>query len=56
MLSRGMQERLRVPAETLELLDRRGVERHVLRTDEAVRLYNELRLTRRAAGLFHSTC
>lgn len=56
VLSRGMQERLRVPAETLDLLDRRGVEHHELRTDEAVRLYNELRLTRRAAGLFHSTC
>ncbi|HEY7530784.1 MAG TPA: Mth938-like domain-containing protein [Gemmatimonadota bacterium] len=56
VLSKGMEERLRVQPETLALLDGRRVERHVLPTDEAVALYNRLRLTRRAAGLFHSTC
>jgi hypothetical protein len=55
VLAKGMYERLGVRPETLALLDERGVEHHVLPTDAAVRLYNELRLTRRAAGLFHTT-
>lgn len=56
VLSRGIQERLRVCPETLQLLRDRKVAAHVLQTEEAVRRYNELRESERVAGLFHSTC
>ena len=57
VLSRGMHERLRVRAETLERLEEAGVETRVAETREAARLYNALQEEGRAvAGLFHSTC
>ena len=56
VLSRGMDLRLQVDPATLELLAARGVTVHVLQTEEAVRIYNELAGTVAAAGLFHSTC
>lgn len=57
VLSRGMQERLRVQDSTLERLKEAGVETHVAETREAARLYNRLRDgRRRVGGLFHSTC
>lgn len=56
VLSRGMQEQLRVCPETLQMLEARGIPAHVLPTEEAVRVYNQLRLKERVAGLFHSTC
>ncbi len=56
VLSRGMYQRLRVTPETLRWLEDRGVAAHVLSTEEAVRLYNELREGRKVGGLFHSTC
>lgn len=58
VLSRGMNERLRVAEVTLERLDAAGVEVHVLQTEAAVRRYAELRedATAPVAGLFHSTC
>ena len=56
VLSKGMLERLQVCPETLRLLDQRGVAAHVLKTEEAVRLYNELSETELVGGLFHSTC
>jgi len=56
ILSRGMYERLQVMPETLRLLQDRGVEAHVLQTEEAVRLYNRLRQERPVGGLFHTTC
>ena len=56
VLSKGVLEALQVCPETLELLKQRGIPAHVLQTEEAVRLYNELAETQRAAGLFHSTC
>jgi len=56
VLSRGMDLQLEVDPETLELLASRGVTAHVLRTEEAVRTYNELAGTVAVAGLFHSTC
>lgn len=56
ILTRGMQRRLEVAAETLSLLKERGVEAHVLPTDEAVEKYNELAGRARVGGLFHSTC
>jgi hypothetical protein len=56
VLSRGMLTRLRVPRETIEQLEARGVSVHVLATKKAVALYNELAVTGPVGGLFHSTC
>jgi hypothetical protein len=56
VLSRGVYERLQTCPETLDLLEERGVEVHVLQTEEAVDLYNQLAETRAVGGLFHSTC
>ncbi len=56
VLSRGMYERLAVPRETLELLADRGITAHVLQTEKAVALYNELAVREPVGGLFHTTC
>ncbi len=56
VLSRGIQRRLRVRSDTLEMLEEKRVRSHVLQTEEAVRLYNDLREREAVGGLFHSTC
>ena len=56
VLSMGMYRRLRVCPETLRLLKERGVLVHVLQTEEAAALYNELAGEMPVGGLFHSTC
>jgi hypothetical protein len=56
VLSRGFHGRLGVPEETLRMLEERGVVAHVLLTEEAVRLYNDLRENERVGALIHSTC
>ena len=56
VLSKGMNQRLQVCPETLEMLKGRGVEAHVLQTEEAVRRYNQLAEGEKVGGLFHSTC
>ncbi len=56
VLSRGMYERLQVCPETLQMLKERGVETHVLQTEEAVRRYNELTESEAVGALIHSTC
>ena len=56
VLAKGILQALQVCPETLELLKQRGIPAHVLLTEEAARLYNELAENQRAAGLFHSTC
>lgn len=56
VLSRGMQLVLRTCPETLDLLEGRGIEVHVLETRKAVELYNQLAQDRPVGGLFHSTC
>lgn len=56
VLGCGMYERLGVCSETLDLLEERGIEVHVERSDEAVRLYNELTESRPVGALVHSTC
>ncbi len=56
VLSRGMQQQLQVPPETVEYLNDRGVRVHVEETREAVDLYNRLATAEPASGLFHSTC
>jgi hypothetical protein len=56
VLARGVFERLQVCPETLDLLKNKGIPAHVLPTEEAVRLYNELATKRPVGALVHSTC
>jgi hypothetical protein len=57
VLSKGMNRRLGVKAETLSMLEEKGVDVRVEPTDAAVETYNDLRADGRAVGgLFHSTC
>jgi hypothetical protein len=56
VLSKGYNERLGVTPEVLRLLEDNGVAAHVRQTEEAIRLYNELRETERVGALIHSTC
>ena len=56
VLSKGMYERLQVCPETLTTLEDRGVAVHVLQTEAAVQLYNDLQEKEHVGGLFHTTC
>jgi hypothetical protein len=56
VLAQGVLERLQVCPETLDLLRQKGIPAHVLPTEDAVRLYNELAAKQKVGGLFHSTC
>lgn len=56
VLSRGMELALQVHPDTLELIKAQGLRVHVLETQDAVTLYNELIRTRRVGALLHSTC
>jgi hypothetical protein len=56
VLANGVLERLQVCPETLDLLKNKGIPAHVLPTEDAVRLYNELAAKQKVGGLFHSTC
>lgn len=57
VLSQGMQRRLGVAPETLDLLKSKGIEVHIAETKASVKIYNELAERSIAVGgLFHSTC
>ena len=56
VLSKGVYERLQVCPETLQLLNNNKVIFHVLQTEKAVTLYNQLCGNKSVGGLFHSTC
>jgi len=56
ILSRGFHERLGVAPETLRMLEEREIPTHVVQTEQAARLYGELRQTKRVGALIHSTC
>ena len=56
VLSRGFHDRLGVASETLEMLEEREIPAHVVQTEEAARLYEELRKTEKVGALIHSTC
>ena len=56
ILSRGFHERLGVAPETLSTLKERGIPAHVVQTEEAAKLYEELREAEKVGALFHSTC
>ena len=56
ILSKGFHERLGVTPETLRMLEEKGIPAHVVQTEEAARLYDELRETEKVGALIHSTC
>lgn len=56
VLATGVFGRLGVCPETMELLQERRVQVYVLKTREAVPLYNQLREKKQAGALIHSTC
>ncbi len=56
ILSRGMYEQLQVCPETLKLLEEKGIQVHILQTEKAVQVYNQLRELEAVGGLFHTTC
>ena len=56
ILSQGMWNRLQVDPQTLQILQDKGIEVHILQTELAAKLYNNLRENYLVGGLFHSTC
>ena len=56
VLSTGFHGRLAVCSETLQLLEDALVTTHVANSEEAVQLYNKLRVREAVAALIHSTC
>lgn len=56
ILSKGFNERLRTKEETELFLTKQDIPYHILQTEAAVRKYNQLRETKRAGALIHSTC
>jgi hypothetical protein len=56
VLSKGFHDRLQICQQTLQMLEDRNIPAHVEQSEQAVRLYNELRETQRVGALIHSTC
>jgi len=57
ILTRGMDEVLQVPQVTIDYVKDNNKIVHVLRTQDAVILFNQLsKEGKKVAGLFHSTC
>lgn len=56
IIGTGFSGMLKVTKEAEALLSSRGMELRVLRTKDAVELYNELAQKRRVAALLHLTC
>lgn len=56
ILARGVLGRLKVQKGVIEKLESNGFTVHVLKTKEAVKLYNELLKTEKVGALIHTTC
>ena len=56
VLSQGFQGRLQVCPDTLRLLQERAIPVHMLGTEEAVRVYNQLSEQEPVGALIHTTC
>ncbi|HSF29306.1 MAG TPA: Mth938-like domain-containing protein [Candidatus Tectomicrobia bacterium] len=57
VLSRGMERMLQTSAEAEQQLQARGLEYHIMETQDAVDLFNRLtQQGKRVGGVFHSTC
>jgi hypothetical protein len=56
VVAQGFSGRLQVTEETRRMLEDRGIDLHMLSTEPAVDLYNDLRTTDPVGALIHSTC
>jgi hypothetical protein len=56
VIGTGFNKRLEVQQETLRMLEEKGVSVHAEQTEEAIKLYNELRERETVGALIHSTC
>ena len=56
ILSRGVLGRLKVPKALIDKLVSDGIVVHTLKTNKAVKLYNELLRTEKVGALIHTTC
>ena len=56
ILSQGYLKRLQVAPETLQLLESLEIQTHILQTEKAVWLYNDLCEVEAVGALIHSTC
>ncbi|MDH5647528.1 MAG: Mth938-like domain-containing protein [Candidatus Heimdallarchaeota archaeon] len=56
ILSKGIDELLGTAPETIEMLNGHNIPFHILQTEQAVELYNQLRETHPVGALIHSTC
>jgi len=57
ILTKGMENRLKICPETEQMLKDKHIEYHVEETVKAVSLFNELaQQGKRVGGIFHSTC
>ena len=56
ILSRGILRRLKVQEEVEEQLKLEGITVYILKTKEAVKLYNELSKSEVVGALIHTTC
>jgi hypothetical protein len=56
VLSRGVLGRLKVPKELNGKLESEGIIVHILKTNKAVKFYNELLKTEKVGALIHTTC
>ena len=56
ILSRGVLGRLKVSKELIDKLVSDGITVHILKTNKAIKLYNELLRTEKVGALIHTTC
>jgi len=56
ILTKGVNERLQTCTETIDMLKAGDIPHHILQTEKAIALFNELRQTQRVGILIHSTC
>lgn len=56
VLSRGVLGRLKVAKALIGHLESEGLEVHVHKTNKAVKIYNDLIISRKVGALIHTTC
>ena len=56
ILSKGILGRLKVQKEVVDKLESDGIVVHILKTKEAVRIFNKLSRTEKVGALIHTTC
>lgn len=56
VLSQGMLGRLNIDLDTMLALGRKNIKVHILKTEDAVRRYNELCKEEPVGALIHTTC